>query len=57
MASVNSAASSARIIHVEGSSAIALPDDLSSFYKRFKSDNTTQLQSLSQTTLYSSSTH
>ncbi len=43
MASINTAASNPRTIRVDGSSSTSLPDDLNSFYTRFESDNSTQL--------------
>ncbi len=43
MASINTAASNPRTIRVEASSPTSLPDDLNSFYTRFESDNSTQL--------------
>lgn len=44
MASVNTASSPLRTIQVECSTPSSLPDDLNTFYTRFESDNTTQLE-------------
>ncbi|KAL1278232.1 hypothetical protein QQF64_024905 [Cirrhinus molitorella] len=45
MASINNAAASnPKTIQVEGSSLNSLPDDLNSFFTRFESDNSTQLE-------------
>ncbi|CAI5670170.1 unnamed protein product [Oreochromis niloticus] len=44
MASVTTAVTTPRTIHVEGSNPSSLPDDLNAFYTRFKMDNITQLE-------------
>ncbi len=44
MASINTGDINPRTIRVEGSSSTSLPDDLNSFYTRFESDNSIQLE-------------
>lgn len=49
MAAVNSAPNGCRYIQVAGSSPTSLPNDLNSFYTRFETDNSTQLETIIST--------